>query len=339
MNAPYITLEDLILDAKFISWVKNPNTIDGQFWINWASKSEENQLILEQAQAIILELAKDDDEPIQDELNNLWRRIEATNDAFDKEKARPYAVVHKLSFIKTWQKAVAVFVGFSIIVSLMFFLLNQKVNISTQYAENRKMQLPDSSFVILNANSSVSFADNWDEQSPREVWLEGEAFFSVTHKANHQRFIVHTNDLDVQVLGTKFNVNARVSKTRVVLNSGKVKLFLHQQKNQEVDMKPGELVDFSSNNNAFVKKAVKTKVFSAWVNKELVFEETSLGEIAQLLEDNYGYKVNFVNQELANLTFTGTANTENVNLLFTILQKTFNITIQKQGNNLIINNY
>jgi ferric-dicitrate binding protein FerR (iron transport regulator) len=223
-------------------------------------------------------------------------------------------------------------------VSLLFFLLNQKVSISTQYAENQKIQLPDGSFVVLNANSSVSFADDWDEQSPREVWLKGEAFFSVTHTANHQKFIVHTNDLDVQVLGTKFNVNARVSKTRVVLNSGKVKLFLRQEKNQEVDMKPGELVDFSSNNKAFVKKAVKTKVFSAWVNKELVFEDTSLEEIAQLLEDNYGYKVKFVNKELANLTFTGTANTENINLLFTILQKTFNISIQKQENNLIINN-
>ncbi|QEK51369.1 DUF4974 domain-containing protein [Pedobacter aquae] len=338
MNAPYITLEDLILDAKFISWVKDPDTVDGNFWVNWAAKSEENQLVLEQAKAIILELVKDVDEPIQDELNDLWRRIEASNDAFDQEKARQNAVGHKLSLIKTWQKAAAVFVGFGIVVSLLFFLLNQKVSISTQYAENQKIQLPDGSFVVLNANSSVSFADDWDEQSPREVWLEGEAFFSVTHTANHQKFIVHTNDLDVQVLGTKFNVNARVSKTRVVLNSGKVKLFLRQEKNQEVDMKPGELVDFSSNNKAFVKKAVKTKVFSAWVNKELVFEDTSLEEIAQLLEDNYGYKVKFVNKELANLTFTGTANTENINLLFTILQKTFNISIQKQENNLIINN-
>lgn len=339
MNAQYITLEDLILDAQFISWVKKPDTVNGQFWLEWASKSEENQIILDQAKAIILELAKDEDEPLQEELNDLWQRIEATNETFDKEKAKQNIPYQKLRFIKTWQKVAAILLCFGIAVTLILLIINQKVNVSTQYAENQKIQLPDGSYVVLNANSSVSFNDDWDEQSAREVWLEGEAFFSVTHKANHQKFIVHTNDLDVQVLGTKFNVNARATKTRVVLNSGKVKLFLHQNNlNKEVDMKPGELVDFSSNHKAFIKKTVKTQVFSAWVNKELVFEDTSLGEIAQLLEDNYGYKVKFVNEELANLTFTGTADTENISLLFTILQKTFNITIQKQGNNLIINN-
>jgi ferric-dicitrate binding protein FerR (iron transport regulator) len=70
--------------------------------------------------------------------------------------------------------------------------------------------LPDNSTVILNANSSLRYQENWEAELLREVWVDGEAFFSVVHTHNHQRFRVNvTDDLKVEVLGTEFNVKDR----------------------------------------------------------------------------------------------------------------------------------
>jgi hypothetical protein len=66
------------------------------------------------------------------------------------------------------------------------------------------------------------------------VWIGGEGFFDVTHTINHRKFIVHTqNDMDVRVLGTKFNVRIR-SETEVMLQEGKVNLEIGRQKSASI---------------------------------------------------------------------------------------------------------
>lgn len=335
MHFKNYTLEDLILDPAFINWVKNPLSEDGAIWIEWASLSIENKNILQEAREIILELVKDDDSPVQQELSDLWSRISATNEAFDLSQTKKSAGPRIKEFIKSWNKIAAVLTAFLIVSIVVFFALYTNTKHYTAYGQNKKIVLPDGSLVILNANSSISYP-SWDSTKPREIWLEGEGFFSVSHKKNSQKFIVHTSDLDVHVLGTKFNVNTRRGKTRVILNSGKVKLFLAKENNKEVDMKPGELVDFSSAKKIVTRKAVVAAKYSSWVDKKLVFEETTLKEIASMLEENYGYKVAFSAPAIEKQTFTGTIDSGNIDLLFTILQKTFNISIIKKEGNITI---
>lgn len=89
---------------------------------------------------------------------------------------------------------------------------------ATQYGEQRVVELPDHSVVSLNANSTLRFRNDWSQANTlREVWLDGEAFFSVQKQegaAGPAKFIVHTNDLDVEVLGTRFNVSNRMAGGR-----------------------------------------------------------------------------------------------------------------------------
>lgn len=332
------TIEDLILDSTFIKWVKNPITVDGSAWIEWASLSIENKNLIQQAREIIIELSRDEDAPVQQELAELWTRISVSNEIFNNQEPNKIIKAEILGFIKSWQRVAAVLTAFLIVSVLVLLALNQKVEYKSAWGQNKKIVLPDGSIVVLNANSSVSHPSNWNDDKPREIWLKGEAFFSVTHKSNSQKFIVHTDDLDVQVLGTKFDVNTRRGKTRVILNSGKVKLYLVKQQNKEVDMKPGELVDFSPKQKSLSKKTVQTAKYCAWVDEKLIFEETSLKEVAALLQENYGYQVRFATPDLEKLTFTGTIESGNIELLFTILQKTFNLSIiKKEGKNIIIN--
>jgi transmembrane sensor len=335
MRSLKYTLEALILDPDFIKWVKSPEEVDGSSWVEWASLSSDNATMLIEAREIVTELSADIGAPGQQELDDLWQRIEVTNSAWDMEQSTKVISLH--SRIKFWYSIAAVTVGILLLsIGSRVYFFNGEQEFKTVFGENKTLVLPDRSVVILNANSTVTYSDNWDKNHAREVYLEGEAFFSVIHKNNHQKFIVHTKDLDVQVLGTKFNVNSRHNKTQVMLKSGKVKLFLKRAESKEVDMRPGELVNFSAIRYTLEKKVVKPLVYTAWVEKRLVFEDTSLKDIAQVLLDNYGLKTKFNSPDLAALTFTGAVESGDVNLLLTILQKTFNISITKKEGNLIV---
>src|SRR5579872_616700 len=94
----------------------------------------------------------------------------------------------------------------------------QYSEIRTGYGEIKSVLLPDSSVVTLNANSTMRIPEQWTEASGRQVWLEGEAYFQVQKKpATAEKFVVHTKEVDVEVLGTKFNVNARRERAVVSL--------------------------------------------------------------------------------------------------------------------------
>lgn len=106
-----------------------------------------------------------------------------------------------------------------IILSAAYFLFgNQKVTYTTKYGQKKEIVLPDNSKVILNGNSSLTLSRNWTSTSKREVWLAGEAFFNVFHTKNHQEFVVYTSqNFNIQVLGTAFNVANRENITKVAL--------------------------------------------------------------------------------------------------------------------------
>jgi ferric-dicitrate binding protein FerR (iron transport regulator) len=208
----------------------------------------------------------------------------------------------------------------------------EKVYFSTAYGETRSIILPDSTLVTLNANSSLSYISEWnEEEKDRAVWMEGEGFFEVSHHEG-QKFIVHTSQAAVEVLGTKFNVSERSGSTKVILSSGKVALHLQEK---EVLMEPGEQVSYDQNSKQIEKKIVNTELLTSWRNNELNFEATPLSEIAELLEDNYGYKVIFEDNALKELLFSGTIRADRINILLEALSETHQIQITHQDDILI----
>ncbi len=116
----------------------------------------------------------------------------------------------------------------------MQFGPNQAVRtISTATGQTRNVRLPDNSEVTLYANSSMRYAQQWSDETPRAVWLEGTADFLVAHRndtASARLFRVHTPDLTVEAVGTTFRVRQRPECTHVCLTSGKANLLLKQQK-------------------------------------------------------------------------------------------------------------
>lgn len=100
----------------------------------------------------------------------------------------------------------------------------------TAYGQTATYRLSDGTSVVLNANSTLRVPRFGFGNDTRNVFLEGEGEFTVTHTTNHQRFIVQTpGNFQVEVLGTEFVVYARERGKRVFLNKGKVKLGLDRK--------------------------------------------------------------------------------------------------------------
>jgi transmembrane sensor len=224
-----------------------------------------------------------------------------------------------------------------------FLLMNTSSSISykTTYGETMSVVLPDSSVVTLNGNSQLSYAPVWKTTTTREVWLEGEAFFEVRKKAIDEntsgglKFVVHSANFEVEVLGTSFNVNDRGNHASVVLRTGKIRL---QQADEKADilMKPGDLVAFSKENKDLVTKTVDPNLYTSWTKNKLVFERTPLPEIARLLEDNYGLEITLKDAHLRERIFTGTIPTMQVEVLLRILEESLQINITKKGNQVMM---
>ncbi len=167
----------------------------------------------------------------------------------------------------------------------------------TGYGETRTILLPDSSTVLLNANSRMVWDVDWQKEGRRHVKLEGEAFFDVK-KAKGTEFVVQSDHMKVKVLGTTFNFRSRHGLSHVFLESGKVDLEIPELQKDPVVMTPGNAVQYDSQKKDLRIESSSTLNRSAsWVEGMLAFENASLGDILDHLEGLYGKK--FITEDTA----------------------------------------
>ncbi len=208
----------------------------------------------------------------------------------------------------------------------------QSAHYATTYGETRTVLLPDGSEVMLNANSRMRYQAPTDRRPRREVWLEGEAFFKVVHldQPTPVPFLVHTPDLQVQVLGTAFNVNTRRGRTQVVLDQGSVALQLPSE--ETTSLQPGELAEYTVQAPQVHKETVDPKRFTAWRDRRLTFDDTPLSEVALILEENYGVRVVFDDPALRNRRVTGEISAQKIDTILKALSTLFSISVERSGN-------
>lgn len=194
---------------------------------------------------------------------------------------------------------------------------------TTGYGETRNIVLNDGSKVVLNANSSLTWNNDWKVDSVRFAELKGEAFFDVARidqsalniplsQATGKRipFQVKTSDLIIDVLGTMFNVSDRRGETQVYLEEGSIKLDLLDSGNIEpkgsdpggkhkpdtvagsknyVLMLPGETVEYSAKSQILEKlNPEKSESLTEWKEGTLAYHDVDFTKMLEHLEDIYG---------------------------------------------------
>ncbi|HEY8954269.1 FecR family protein [Chitinophaga sp.] len=163
-----------------------------------------------------------------------------------------------------------------------------------------RVKLADGTVVSMNADSRLVYPTAFNGKT-REVSMEGEAFFEVA--ANPQQpFLVHTTKMDIRVLGTTFNVNTYETSTiQTTLTSGKVRVG---PESNSIILSPGEQSSYNEASGALVKKQVDIRIYTAWKDNNIYFEDASLSDITTSLGRTFDYDFKFEDASLAALSFT-----------------------------------
>jgi transmembrane sensor len=341
MDFQHTTVQDLILNDSFQQWVYFQDPQAAAFWEEWLLENPGKKEMLQEARKILFSIRIKEDKPSALEFEEDWARIQATLAAqkgvvSQTRQKTPYLLYRPQ--VLRW----AAVVSFLLLLFGAYSVFKPAPvrSYATRFGEVMEVRLADGSTVTLNSNSTLTLSD-FDPEKDREVWLEGEAYFHVTHTENHNRFTVHASDkVAVEVLGTEFNVNTSGEMTRVLLDAGKVKLNLKTASaEQTVHMEPGELVELQGTERIariVRQKDVDPVLHNSWKENRWVFDKTSLAEVARRIETKYGVQVAFSSESLKEKKISGEIPTTSITRVLEILSTTFGITFTQQKDQIII---
>jgi len=211
--------------------------------------------------------------------------------------------------------------------------------ISTRPGSKSKVELPDGTQVWLNADSKLTYGQNFSGNT-REVTLTGEAYFDVAHATSVETgqripFIIHTPSIEIKVLGTAFNVRSYPgeSTTETALIRGSVEITLHNNPDKKIILKPDEKLIVRNDDVAIIgndtAKSDSTTIATdnapmlllskirpykqdtgchyetMWVKNKLAFENESFDRMLPEIERWYNVTIQLKNESLNTLHFTG----------------------------------
>jgi ferric-dicitrate binding protein FerR (iron transport regulator) len=224
-----------------------------------------------------------------------------------------------------------------VIILGFFSLMNRKASVYAGVGEKLEKTLPDGSLIILNSDTRIRYRSNISARPNREVWMKGEAFFKVSRTPDAKPFIVHTEHFDVEVTGTQFNLSSGTDSSSILLTEGSV--TLHMPDGRSVTMKPGTyfskkdaLPDIRNKNAGELVIAKKPDAVLSWLNKNLVFEDAALRDVAREIESLYKVKIQFGSAAAADRRITGILPNENLDILLRALEATTDFIIVQENN-------
>jgi len=219
---------------------------------------------------------------------SLWSPIEESQP--EKKQTRTLKLVW-IEFLKVAAVILITFLG----TKAFFDWKEDPVKMQTVIVpagQRAELLLADGTKVWLNSRSKLKFPDRFQKDA-RNVELDGEGYFEVTHK-EEAPFTVHTSRYDVKVLGTEFNVKAYNSKNQfeASLLKGSVEVS-NMNKSQVVRLRPDEQV--ISDGSQLIRSVILDKNYFRWKEGLLCLDDESIGSLIEKLE--LYYDVNIVVQK------------------------------------------
>ena len=212
-------------------------------------------------------------------------------------------------------------------------------SLKVPYGKRFNVVFSDGSKAYLNSGSFIRYPVKFIEDKKREVFLEGEAFFDVTENKN-ELFIVNSNGINVEVYGTKFNVRnySEDFNSDIVLVEGSVGI-----NNSEVSeltmLKPGFKGSVDKENFRVETSKVNTKIYTSWIDGEVIFRNETFSQILKKLERLYNVTIINNKNESLDEVFNAAIDVENENIeqVLEYFNKIYNIEYQIFNNKIIIN--
>lgn len=250
-------------------------------------------------------------------LENIWNTISGEADESTikdlgllHQKMDAGLRVKRINF--SYIARIAVMIMIPVFCSYLTYFLTQKYSIKNvnmvecfvPYGEKQLIILPDSSQVWVNSGSIIIYPEKFVGDT-RTIYLNGEANFSVT-KNPDKRFIVSTNNLNIEALGTIFNVRAYLDlpKITATLEEGKIKVETKTGPIQSMILKPNEQIIYDNKTQYLSKQIVDAKRVAMWKDGYLLFQESSFGDILHAIEKRYDVVIHFDAGKYEGRTFT-----------------------------------
>jgi len=225
--------------------------------------------------------------------------------------------------------------------------------VTTKPGSKSKINLPDGTLVWLNADSKITYTEDFNGKE-RVVELTGEAYFDVV-KDKNRPFIINTKSIKIKVLGTAFNVrsypNEKTSETSLI--RGSVEVTMNDSPDKKIILKPNEKLVVKDATDKSAKKAKdftvdetpllklvplhyingdSTSVETYWTKNKLAFDGESLESVAKKIERWYAVKVIIKDEGLKTENYTSAFEDESLPEVLNALKLTgnFKYTINKK---------
>lgn len=209
--------------------------------------------------------------------------------------------------------------------------------LSVPYGKKFELLLSDGSHVFLNSGSKLRYPVNFLKDVPRNVYLEGEAYFSV-HKDESRPFTVMTDNMNTRVHGTEFNVTSYgdENSTSTVLVEGSVDVYMKNGGNpdQYIMIEPGQRAVFED--NVIVVDNVDVGKYISWKEGRLLFVDDSFDIMIKQLERHFNIGIDNQFTALNDKKFTGTFEKETLGQILRVFQEHTPFDYSLKGNTITI---
>lgn len=317
-------IEDLLL-RYFDGTTTKDETQQVEYWME---SSDKNRRLATKIQTIAMAV---DVAEITQELD-----AEKTLESIHKKIDTSFTVkkkVNRYNLYKWIQRVAAV-----LFIPTLILVCMEKMEKTTEQVEMMEVKtspgvitsvtLSDGTKVVLNSSSSLRYPSSFKEGDKRDVYLEGEAFFSVT-KDKEKMFVVNTlNNSHIQVFGTEFNVKAYEGKglVQTTLVSGVIDFVCkNDMREQRLRMEPGQKVIYNAIDNSVVLKNADVEQDTSWKDGRLIFRNTPFDEVLDVLGERYNVHFVLKNPALKQNAFTSAFTNQRLERILEIFRISSNI--------------
>jgi len=316
--------------------------------LDWIRQSEENRSVFEDLKKIYISSKLSQSDTIYNPERS-WKRVKA-NHYRNVEQLQQIPETGKRIQLKSFLKYAA---GFAILCTLGIIgyhsFRNQRGNqpvvwstVEAPYGSRSKVTLADGTQVWLNAGSQLKYSSSFGIEE-RKIFLNGEAYFAVTH--SRKPFVVSTEFLEVRVHGTEFNVKAYAEENYIqtTLVKGSVSIVRkHPSKagRHKVLLKPNQTATFNIHSKEFVggrnnagqikdnrkedamevSSSINPVIYTSWKDTRWLIEGETLSSLAVKLERRYNVNITFGVKELESYRFSGTLTDETLDQVLHVIQ-------------------
>lgn len=255
----------------------------------------------------------------QDEVSEEWFRLKKEMKATKSFSFSPLRIAASISLI------------ISVTLAIIFL---QKSDQEELVASNIvSTTLNDGSIVTLNAKSRLTYPSKFEDKN-REVNLSGEAFFEI-EKNPDKPFIIHTDAIDVTVLGTSFNVRSldNESIASVTVATGIVRI---NSNGNSIQLVEGEKGILDKQSGKLFKVVNNDKNYLSWKTKTFQFDNLPLTDVINILNNAYQSSIELKNSDIVNCPVTVEFEKQSLNSILEVLKATLDLEIEKNDNVILL---